>query len=690
MTAAKPARMDVLGRYWSKLGPLLKRAFQCVIKALRVGAVSLGVLVFILVVFGDYDRALSISGRTEVVAVRSDGTEFAIWLLPDASFAADADAVGIVGPLDLQLRRGAEARFVRTGRGPLSVTFTWPGEAATAQTQGCPTGAMVVGVVQPRGRPEQPLCDSAVVTVPSAVTDPPLVVSLRGSVTIGEEVRAGAGQQPMILDATALLYARHSGPVFDWLCRFAAIGSVCDRFIANTVPLSAGDALHFRAGHDHDTDAIGFFRLDPAHYESGVSFDVGAPQASLEIRRLKGKAYEIAESLFERITRSPLIQALNSMIVAFGVISVFLRLPETVRGTHGGSGGHGHAACAIIGVMLMASGANAQQSLVRAGTDGQAMLRSRADRCYAIAPQHVLGGETSANLVAIGRRLGDADLLRRVPAAPEDIALMIVRAIPEALCPAFEGVQSLDGLLHQRGGASLRMVQADGTQQRYGLTIQAVDVETFEVRLLDGGTLAQGMSGGTVLVGDQPAGLLVDVADGGQVGRVARLDRIFERLSPYLSLDLPRSTSAATGGRSLAYLQLELVRWGVEPVGLANRADNLLEATGTPWRVAGGGPAEIVLRLEPGRVFDGIELDAGGLEDAPRAVEVLVGRSERGPWQSVGVFALETRDHVRLRATAPSRSSYAMVRATGTQPGETTMALTSVRFKALERSPRSP
>ena len=659
----------------TKVEPVLRKLAGL----LRWGALALGVLVFGLVLFGHYDLAVSLSGRTEVIAIRSDGSEFANWSLPRSEFSPDPETQPVTGSFTVRLAEGTEARFIRPGRGPLTLNLAWRGNPSKHLSTGCPPGALRVGTFQQASGPEEPLCDSAAIIIPALPTDPPLVVSLRGDVTVGEEVRAGSGTQPVLMEATAVLYARHGGRIFDAVCRWGALASVCERFVANSIPLSAGDALHFRAGHDRASTAVGFFRLDPADYRSGLTFDIGAPQTSLEIHRLTGIEFEISESLFERITRSPLIQALNAMIVAFGLISVFLRLPETMRGSggHGGGSTH-HAACIALLLIVFAPAAQAQQALVRAGTVGQAMLRSRVDQCYAIMPQHVLGEETAANLVAPGRRLGDATLRRRIPAAPEEIALMSVRAIPDALCPPFEGLESLEGSLRQKAAAAIRLVRPDGSVERVPLIVQFIDVATFEVRPETGSVLAQGMSGGTVLLGDQPAGLLVDVEEGGQLGRVARLDRIFEHLAPYLGADLPRPAPLAksTTGSIVA----QIVRWTVEPLTTGNGADGLLDPSGAPWRVGGGGPAEIVLKMPPGRIIDVVEVDAGGLDDPPRTVEISVGRSDRGPWQSVALFAIEPGDHVRPRRLPPTRAAFVMIRATGVQPGMATLALAGIRL----------
>lgn len=517
-----------------------------IVRTIRGTALALGALTFVLLTVGPYDRAVAVSGRSEVISIRSDGTNFAEWSFPSAEFWPDPDGAAESGEVSMRIMKDAEARFVRNGRGPLTLSFTAPGKAQRTERPEadsvCLAGAARVGSARRASGQEMPFCDGATLTVAARPGDQPIVVSLRGAAAIGEEVRAGAGAQPILLDATVLLFVRHGRWLFAPVCTLLKLPSLCDRFVGMKLDVAAGDSLLFLPGNEKIPEATGFLRLDADDIHSGLLFDIAAPQASVEVRRLKGETFDITESVFDRIEKSPVIQALNTTLLALGLIWWFVRAPGAARGGHPGQGPPGPASLMVLS-LLAATPARAEQAMLRAGEIGQAILRSRADRCYAVTPRHVLADETAASLTAPGRRLGDADLLRRVPAAPEDVMLLSVRAIPTDLCPAFEGALFLDTLLRTRAAAVMRLVRPDGSYERLPLSVQAVDVETFEVRPEEGTMLAQGMSGGTILVGDQPAGMLVDVEDGGKLGRAARLDRVFERLAPYLGTDVARAAA---------------------------------------------------------------------------------------------------------------------------------------------------
>lgn len=503
------------------------------------GACLVGVLVF-----PGYDRALILTGRTEVVSMRLDNTAFGILSFDVAILRADLDTPAAArGPVQLDVALGTTIRFVRIGRGPMRLNFTAaPGALPDAD---CAAGLRAIGTVSVAGVASV-LCEGASVLVPLSPGDDPLVVGMSGGLVVGEEITEGAGPRPIMLEATTTLWVRHSGAVFRGLCGWELLEHVCDRFVANSLVLSPGNSVRafgHQPGHDADrrgaagahgavTPAdgdvrlagLGFIRADPNEFQSGMMFSLAAPASAFQVTRLEGEAFTIKENLFEVIKESPLMRTLNVTTVTVGLLWYFLRL---------GEGRGSEVAGAALLCLCLASPASAEQAMLRADETGQALLRSRGDRCYAVTPAHVMGTDTSALVTAPGRERGEGDLLRRIPAAPEPIALLSLRGVPLSLCPAFEGAVSLDALLRDRVAASLRLVRSDGSIDRIPLMLAAVEVETVEVQTEAGVMLEQGMSGGTVLVADQPVGLLVDVLKDGRTGRVARLDRIFERLTPH-------------------------------------------------------------------------------------------------------------------------------------------------------------
>ncbi len=600
--------------------------------------------------------------------MRLDDAAFGSLGFDNAIYRADPDTPAREGRMQLDVSPGTTIRFVRSGRGDFRMTFA--ADASAHDDQACGPGLHRVGSTS-SGDTAAALCDAATLVLPLAAVDSPVVVGLSGDITVGEEVSQGAGARPLLLDATASLLVKHNSAFFRWVCSGHLLESWCDRFVASSVVLTPGDSV--RADQyqtsSRSPSGLGFIRIDPGDLQSGMLFDLAAPATAFMVQRMQGETFTVRESLFDVIEKSPVVRSLNTALVALGLIWYFLGLAKVGRSGEAGRG----AGVLLVGALVSIPGAgHAQQAFVRADGVGQALLRSRGDRCYAITPSHVMGAETSALVTAPGRERGEGDLLARIPTAPEAMALVALRGLPLAVCPAFEGAVSLDDVLRAHAGATLQLVRADGSIDRVSLALGSVEVETLEVRS-ETGALEQGMSGGTVLVADQPAGLLVDVTEEGHVGRVARLDRIFERMGPHLT-NAPAAVVAHAAAGSVPY---DIVRSNAAPVEAANKASSLQGDGPGPWRVPAEGRVELILRLTA--PFGGVVLDLSGLPDPPGSVEVLGGRSEHGPWQSLASFSLEPGDKTQQRLFPPASLGYVLLRASAAA-SRTTLAVKHLSF----------
>lgn len=657
--------MVMFRRYFRFRRPLRKVQFGIV--ALMLG---LGAALAVALLLSPYDRALVLSGRTEVVTTVLGDAPFGVLGFDDAVYRSDPDTAAATGHLQIEVAPGTTVRFVRIGHGPARITFAAGSDAPLSPR--CGPGGHTVGTTELDGAPG-PLCETALIQLPLASGSQPIVIGLSGDLTVGEEVSQGAGSRPILLEATAALLVRHQGLLFRRLCRWDVLEHVCERFTAAEVALAPGNSVRAESGHGSTPSGtgLGFLRIDPSEVQSGMLFNLAAPATAFAVTRMEGETFTVRESLFEVIAKSPLIRTLNAFLVALGVAWFFLRLGEK-------QGGEGSAAIAILaGAWLLAPvPAHAQQALLKADEVGQAMLRARGDRCYAITVNHLMGQETTALVTAPGRERGEGDLLRRLPAAPEPIALLTIRGLPAKLCPPFEGPLALDDLLQSSAAASLRLVRADGSVDRVPLLVGSIEVETIEVKAV-GAPLMQGMSGGTVLVADRPIGLLVDVSDEGQTGRVMRLDRMFERLAPHLATGVSVQVPMATATGDVPY---EIIRSTGAPVALENKVSSLQGDGQGPWRVTAEARVELVLKVD--KPVTGVTLNLTGLPDPPRSVEVLGGRSEHGPWQSLAALALEPGDTTATQHFPATRLTFVLIRI-APAVGEKTMAVT--RLSLIDR-----
>lgn len=164
---------------------------------------------------------------------------------------------------------------------------------------------------------------------------------------------------------------------------------------------------------------------------------------------------------------------------------------------------------------------------VRSEQQGQGLLILRLNTCYTITAGHVLGTSRQAELVGgqDGRLLGDGDVVHTFEG--EDVALLRVTGALARRCGTeFEDVRQLDRLVATRAQATLSYVFDDGGVGRMPVVVTDVGPHFMRVRPTNvGDRLMQGLSGGLITVGDQPAGLLLSVESGGN-GKAIRYDRV--------------------------------------------------------------------------------------------------------------------------------------------------------------------
>lgn len=378
---------------------------------LRLGFTALlllcGAFLLGLLVVPQYDRALVLSGRTEMLSERLAGSAFGVITFPYATYRPDLDAPAQQGSLELDIQENTIITFKRLGRREAHLKFD--ADVSAPSDPACGAIGHRIGRATLDGVGET-LCEGANVVVSLTTGEDPIVIALSGDIVVGEGPSQGAGPRPLLLEATALLMVKHGGWFFRTACFKRLLESLCDRFVANSAVLSPGDSVSvvdYVPAADPSA-GMGFIRIDPDDLRSGMLFSLSATASAFNVQRLQADTFTVRESLFDVIEKSPVVRTLNTILVALGLVWYFLRL------VRGGSGEGGGAVVVLAGALLCAPGAaRAQQAMLRADETGQALLRSCGDRCYAVTPLHVLGAETSALVTAPGRERGEGDLLHR-------------------------------------------------------------------------------------------------------------------------------------------------------------------------------------------------------------------------------------------------------------------------------------
>jgi len=359
-------------------------------------------------------------------------------------------------------------------------------------------------------------------------------------------------------------------------------------------------------------------------------------------------------------------------------------------------------ACSIVALLPVLSGpAAAQQALVRSYENvaleiGQGYLSHYGSRCLAIMPTHVV---QEAGDVAALLREGTDPLLGESTSFTDlgdDVSVADVSGAISNDCgySTMAVSRAVGNRIKANALASVRSVNGDGSIAQLSVTIIDDDGERF-LRVQptnDINQLRKGQSGSLLMSGDTPIGMLLSVNARFGVGKVIRLDAMFEKIDGFVSG--PRSAVAAsavtaTGGK-VASRQADaggsIISWSAMPIDADHRAGNLVASDESPAWIANvdAWPVEIEMDLAGDRIaIAGIELHSQAVDDPgtlPSAVELMVSSTESGRrWRSISGGTIVFADGVARISTAPSWARHVRLVITGAANGGNVVALGRLR-----------
>lgn len=355
----------------------------------------------------------------------------------------------------------------------------------------------------------------------------------------------------------------------------------------------------------------------------------------------------------------------------------------------------------VVLLLCFVEPAAAQQALVRSYENaaleiGQAYLAHYADRCLAILPTHVAG--EAGDIAAFLREGSDSLLGESVAVADlgDDVSIADVSGGITSSCgySTMAVSRAVSSRIRANALASVRSVNGDGSIAQLSVTIIDDDGERF-LRVQptnDINQLRKGQSGSLLMSGDTPIGMLLSVNARFGVGKVIRLDKMFEKVDRFVSgggaIAASRSGEAATrpATKTQPHRSGAITSWSALPIDAGHRAVNLVADDDSPPWIANvdAWPVDIEMDLPGDRMaIAGIELDGRGVTDIgtlPATVELMVSGSESGRrWRSVSGGALTFEDGVATIAIAPSWARHIRLVISSAADGGKTVALTRLR-----------
>ncbi|WP_076011056.1 hypothetical protein [Alteromonas abrolhosensis] len=275
---------------------------------------------------------------------------------------------------------------------------------------------------------------------------------------------------------------------------------------------------------------------------------------------------------------------------------------------------------------------NFTQVFIEGDDIGQGFLVKRLNLCYFISPLHVI--ENSVFLTVKGsdelRSLGDGQMLQPFG---YDLSVGHVSGSLANQCGVdYNAISVKQSDIEKAKSVIVSTVNSDGLPSNMSATIQETGLIYLTIKpQAKERTFFKGMSGSLVFSGGVPVGMLQSIDNKTGLGKVLRMDRLFETVSPFFSTDggdTQVNEVAPTKGSNLNFI---VTYWNMPPtvsqksIKLINDGD-----TSTYYETTlNGDIAEIDFTLSDYNHIEGLKLSLpndSGIKD----IEVLTSKKSEG------------------------------------------------------------
>jgi hypothetical protein len=224
---------------------------------------------------------------------------------------------------------------------------------------------------------------------------------------------------------------------------------------------------------------------------------------------------------------------------------------------------------------------NFTQVYIEGDDIGQGFLIKRLNLCYFISPLHVI--ENSVFLTVKGsdelRSLGDGQMLQPFG---YDLSVGHVSGSLANQCGVdYNAISVKQSNIEKAKAVIVSTVNSDGLPSNMSATIQETGLIYLNIKpQAKERTFFKGMSGSLVFSGGVPVGMLQSIDNKTGLGKVLRMDRLFETVSPFFSTDVVVPTVNEVAPTKESNLNFIVSYWNMPPtmsqksIKLINDGDN--------------------------------------------------------------------------------------------------------------------
>lgn len=334
------------------------------------------------------------------------------------------------------------------------------------------------------------------------------------------------------------------------------------------------------------------------------------------------------------------------------------------------------AVCCLVFLPSLSAAQNISVYVDAIEEVGQAMLVKHAGACQAIVPTHVVKDSAFISVYGRGNNPPLADAAG-ITSFGYDLSVMAIEGELANYCgPLFDGIsRNIDQLLNEDLRAQANTVNPDGTVSRTPLTILDQSLTYLSVSpTYSEQKLMKGMSGSLVTSRGKPLGLLLSVNAETGVGKVIRMDRVLETISPYFrgpgtKAFSPQATATAsvpTGNNQIS----KIAKWSAPAIDGQHRAQNLLatDSETPPWIASiKRMPETLVFSLgeNSSAALQSLSISGQGLagdKRLARQVEIMIDAVGNDRWRSLKVVTLSSKGAITNIPLAGRKAQKIMLR----------------------------
>lgn len=293
---------------------------------------------------------------------------------------------------------------------------------------------------------------------------------------------------------------------------------------------------------------------------------------------------------------------------------------------------------------------SADQVFIEGNEYGQGFITQHLNRCFFVAPNHVVKDSLFLNLVGDNsqRSVGEGQVIQ---AFGYDLAVGSVEGGLSNDCGSlFNALEANTQVIESNNTFAISTVNSDGLKSRQNAIAAETTLTHIYVQpVSEEHNLYKGMSGSLVFSGDIPIGMLQSIDSQTGFGKVLRFDRLLETINPFfIGGSVIANKLQDKEIISVDAIPFKISEWTHTSANSSSSINAIIDGDNkTAWEVLLNGEVfEITLTLDESTEISGLTLLSNYNDKATvKSFEVLISKKSTGRRGWISKSSLSTFPH---------------------------------------------